>query len=173
MLRRIRRIVLSRIYGRIRFARKLGVTVGENCRLYITEFGTEPFLISIGDKVTITSGVRLLTHDGSTWLYNDDKGRRQLYRKIEIGSNVFIGVNSIILPGVKIGDNCIIAAGSVVAKSVRSGSIVGGNPARFIGNYSDYMERVAGYKSQSEWFDNKSYKNNVLTFLDKSMKEYL
>jgi acetyltransferase-like isoleucine patch superfamily enzyme len=88
----------------VKYARYKGVQVGDNCRVYTRNFGSEPWLISIGDKVTVTSGVVLLTHDGSTWLMNDEKGRRYLYRRIEIGNNVFIGVNSIVMPGVKIED---------------------------------------------------------------------
>src|SRR5215831_14910005 len=100
MLRKAWYFMFSFFFGNIFYARKLGVKVGRDCRLYINCFGSEPFLIEIGDHVTITSGVRFVTHDGSTWLINDDKGRRYLYRKIIIGNNVFIGMNSIIMPGV-------------------------------------------------------------------------
>jgi acetyltransferase-like isoleucine patch superfamily enzyme len=77
-------------------------------------------LISIGNNVTITSGVVLLTHDGFLWLMNDEKVRRYMYRRVSIGNNVIIGVNCIIMLGVKIEDNIIIAAGSIVTKSVPS-----------------------------------------------------
>ena len=63
------------------FARRLGVKVGTDCRIFTTRFGSEPWLIEIGNKVTVTSGVKILTHDGPTWLFNDDKGRRFLYKK--------------------------------------------------------------------------------------------
>ena len=95
-------------------------------------------MISIRNNVRVTSVVILLTHDGSTWLMNDEKGRRYLYRRIEIRSNVFSGVNSIITPGVKMEDNVIIAAGSLVTKSVPSGAIIAGNPAKSIGDYTAY-----------------------------------
>jgi hypothetical protein len=45
-----------------------GVKVGEGCRIYTTNFGYEPRMISIGNKVTISNGEVLPTHDGSTWL---------------------------------------------------------------------------------------------------------
>ena len=51
-----------------------------------------------------------------------------------IGSDVWIGGHVIILPGVHIGDGAVIGAGSVVTKNVAEYSIVGGNPARVIGN---------------------------------------
>ena len=49
-----------------------------------------------------------------------------------IENNVFIGANSMILKGVKIGDRSIIGAGSVVTKNVPSDQIWAGNPAKFI-----------------------------------------
>jgi virginiamycin A acetyltransferase len=51
---------------------------------------------------------------------------------IEIGNDVWIGLNVIILSGVKIGDGVVIAAGSVVTKSIPAYSIYGGVPAKFI-----------------------------------------
>lgn len=138
---RVLRLYLLIVKGPVGYARHLGVTVGNGCRLYITEFGSEPFLISIGDKVTITAGVRLLTHNGSTWLVSDERGRRNDFKGIKIGDNVFIGVDSIIMPGVWIENEVVIAAGSVVTKSIPTGSIVGGNPARIIGYYNDYFNR--------------------------------
>ncbi len=54
------------------------------------------------------------------------------HTEIIIGSDVWIGANSVILPGVKIESGSIIAAGSVVTKDVLSNTIVGGNPAKLI-----------------------------------------
>lgn len=171
MWSQVKRKILVRLLGKVRYARHLGVRVGDGCRLYINYFGKEPFLVSIGNRVTITSGVRILTHDGSTWLMRDEHGRRQLFRRVTIGDDVFIGVNSIILPGVEIGNKVVIAAGSVVAKSVPSGVIVGGNPARIIGDFESYKTRVLEkYRRQDEWLHDESYKSNVLRFLDTSMK---
>ena len=53
-------------------------------------------------------------------------------KSIELGKNVWVGSNSTILPGVKIGDNAVVAAGAVVNKDVEANSIVGGVPAKFI-----------------------------------------
>lgn len=121
-----------------KLARKTGVNIGKNCRIYTSYFGSEPFLISIGDNVTVTSDVKFITHDGSGWLMKDKKGRRYYYHGISVGNNVFIGVNSIIMPGVKIEDNVVVGAGSVVTKSVPEGCVlVAGVPARIIGRYDD------------------------------------
>lgn len=133
--------IYLRILGRVAYARRKGVKIGEGCRIYIDNFGSEPWLIEIGDRVTITSGVYLLTHDGATWLIRDENGRRYNYAKIRIGSDVFVGVGSIILPGVSVGNNVIVAAGSVVTKSIPDGTIVAGNPARIIGAFDEYKKK--------------------------------
>ncbi|MFX0558424.1 acyltransferase [Maribacter sp. CXY002] len=157
-----------------KYARHVGVEVGENCRILTTTFGSEPWLIKIGNKVTITSGVRIVTHDGSTWLFEDEKGRRELFRRVEIGNNVFIGFNSIILPGVKIEDNVVIAAGSVVTKSVPKGSIIGGNPARIIGSYESYKNKVLStYISREEMDFSEPYRDRVLKALTKDFKPFM
>lgn len=160
--------------GGVNYAKYKGVTVGQNCRIYTTTFGTEPFLISIGDNVTITSGVKFITHDGSTILMRDKKGRRFFYAPIEIGNNVFIGTNSIIMPGVKIEDRVIVAAGSVITKSVPSGSIVAGVPARIIGKYEDIEERMLNsYISEEDINKDLSYKDRVMQVVSKEFKPFL
>ena len=79
-------LVFMVIFGRIALARKLGVSIGDDCRVMITEWGTEPFLIRIGSRVTITAGVTFLTHDGSTWLIRNDRDvRYQKFAPITIG----------------------------------------------------------------------------------------
>lgn len=156
------------------YAQSKGVTVGSDCRIYTRNFGSEPWMISIGNKVTVTSGVVLLTHDGSTWLMNDQKGRRYLYKRIEIGNNIFIGINSIIMPGVKIEDNVIIAAGSVVTKSIPAGKIVAGNPAKIIGDYNLYREKVLEeYISDNDIDYTLNYKERIEKVVDMSFKKYL
>jgi carbonic anhydrase/acetyltransferase-like protein (isoleucine patch superfamily) len=148
------RIVWRLIYtfkGNIDAARYLGVKVGEGCRVYPTYFGGEPWLVSIGDRVTVTAGVQFVTHDGSAWLLRDDKGRRHRCAAIEIGNDVFIGVNSIILPGVKIGNRVVVGAGSVVNRSVPDNCVVAGVPARFIGTFDRFEQRgLAAFPSDAD-----------------------
>lgn len=167
-------LYILKVKGGVSYARSRGVKVGDDCRIYTTKFGSEPFLIEIGNRVTITSGVILLTHDGSTWLIRDEKGRRYLYRRVRIGDDVFIGVNTIIMPGVVIGDRVVIGAGSVVTKSIPSGTLVAGNPARIIGNFDDYEKDVLNnYISDQEMDKNCSYHERILRVLDHSKKKLL
>lgn len=126
---------------RILQLRRVGASVGENCFLFSDELETtEPYLVSIGDGVTIAAGVRFATHDDSSEYY---MGRGNLAAgRITIGNDVFIGMESLILPGVSIADYCIIGAGSVVTRSVREeGTVVAGNPARPIGTVEALKEK--------------------------------
>ena len=141
VFKKIYKYLLIIIIGRIGYARKIGVNIGKGCRIYIDEWGTEPYLISIGENVTITADVSIITHDGSTWLMRDQEGRRYHYAPVEIGDNVFIGKGSIILPGVKINSNVIVGAGSIVTKSVPGNVIIAGNPAKIIGDFNNYKKR--------------------------------
>jgi len=164
---RVRKSIFKiiRLFNKSRAAKFLGVKVGKDCRLIIEDYGTEPWLIEIGNNVTITSGVKLLTHDGSTCLAKDEKGRRYKYGRITIGDNVFIGVNAIVLPGITIGNNVIIGAGSVVTRSVASDSVVTGNPARHIKSFTDTINYHLLYSiSDQDWNKKCTFRENVEIF---------
>ncbi|WP_457271739.1 acyltransferase [Pedobacter sp. UYEF25] len=105
-------------------------------------FGTEPWCITLGNNVHITREVLFVTHDGGTLLYRDEIPDLEITAPINVGNNVYIGVRSIILPGVSIGHNCIIAAGSVVTKDVPDNSVIGGVPAKLIKSTEAYLEGI-------------------------------
>jgi maltose O-acetyltransferase len=92
-------------------------------------------LISIGDDCILAPNVHILAHDASTKV---QLGYTRVAR-VEIGKRVFIGAESIILPGVTIGDDAIVAAGSVVTRDVPPGTLVAGNPARFVKTVEAYI----------------------------------
>lgn len=100
----------------------------------------EPYLISVGNRCQITKDVKFFTHGGSNVVRDLDPSF-DCFGKIKIGNNVYIGNNSLVMPGVTVGDNVLIAAGSVVTNSVPSNCVVGGNPARIICSRREYYER--------------------------------
>ncbi len=103
-------------------------------------FGSEPFLVSLGSDLTIADGVRFLTHDGGARIFRREHEQLHVYAPITVGSFVFIGVNAIIMPGVTVGDHVVIGAGSVVTKDIPSGEVWAGVPAKFIKTTDDYRE---------------------------------
>lgn len=131
--------------NQVAYARTIGVKVGEDCRILgLTDgtFGSEPYLVTLGNHVTITAGVSFVTHDGGVWVFRREYPDIDIFAPIFVGNNVFIGINSIILPGVTIGNDCVVAAGSVVTHNVPDGMVVGGVPAKTIKSLDAYRESV-------------------------------
>lgn len=121
--------------------RAIGMSIGEECYIFSDKIETaEPYLVTLGNHVTIANDVRFATHDASANFYLEDVS--DLYGRIVIGDYCFIGMGSIILPGVRIGKHNIIAAGSVVTKSfLDEGVVLGGAPAKIIGNIEKLKEK--------------------------------
>jgi len=131
----------------VAFARKIGVQVGDNCRFLNTNartFGSEPFLTKVGNHVTVTAGVRFINHDGGMWVFREQEPDIELFGTIVVGNNVFIGMNTLILPGVSIGDNCVIGAGSIITRSIEPNSVAVGAPAKRLKSVDEYRESVDG-----------------------------
>lgn len=115
----------------IDYLRTKGVRIGEGCDIHKTaNFGSEPFLVRIGDNTRITKGVQFITHDGGLWVLRrlELVGKEDVkYGNIIIGDNVNIGWDATIMPNVRIGNNCVIAAGAIVTKSIPDNSVWGGS----------------------------------------------
>ena len=137
------RKTIAKVYGGehlIRYLRRKGMKIGERCRIFCDISTSESYLIEIGDDTTISGNVTFLTHDAS--IQKVLPNVTDLFGAIKIGSNCFIGYGTIIMYGVSIPDNTIIAAGSVVTSSIDNcGKIIGGNPARIIGDVDTYAEK--------------------------------
>jgi acetyltransferase-like isoleucine patch superfamily enzyme len=119
---------------KIRYLRRQGMKIGNNCLISTMNFSTEPFLIELGDHVAIADDTEIVTHDGGIWCFRDEISNADLFGKIKIGNNVFIGNNCTILPNTIIGNNCIIGTGSVVRGKFPDNSVIIGNPAKVIMN---------------------------------------
>lgn len=123
-----------------RYFVKCGINIDPSARVYSDIVSAEPYLITIGKRTTISFDVKLITHDNSAEKLG--VGITNIFGRITIGDNCFIGAGVIILPGVTIGNNVIVGAGSVVTKSVPENMIVGGNPARIINTVDKYTKYV-------------------------------
>ena len=101
-----------------------------------------PWMLEIGEYCKITKGTVILAHD-----YSHSVLRRAYGELIGeaghtiIGDNVFIGMNSIILMGSKIGNNVIIGAGSVVNGVIPDNCVAAGNPCRVIQTLDEHYHR--------------------------------
>lgn len=118
-----------------------GVTIGKGCLICSNLLTPEPYLVEIGDNVTVSTGVSFDTHDNCAKLLFP--GKSDFFGKIVIGNNCFIGDRSIILYGVELADNIIVGAGSVVTRSFdQQRIIIGGNPAKIIGTWDKLIEKT-------------------------------
>ena len=163
------RKIFNKIIARkkpVDFWRKMGAKIGKESEIYESaSFGSEPYLISLGNHVRVNSGVIFVTHDGGAWVLreyiNDNNAKKiDLFGKITVGNNVHIGTNAIIMPGVTIGNNCIIGCGAIVTKSIPDNSIAVGVPARVIETIDEYIEKNKGrfeYTKQMNYDEKKKY----------------
>jgi acetyltransferase-like isoleucine patch superfamily enzyme len=128
--------------GRL-YERHLGVKLGENVRFTgHPVWGSEPYLIEIGNDVTITQNVSFSTHDGGVGIFRKKYPGINVFGRIRIGNNVFIGSNTIFLSGVNIGDNVVIGSGSLVSKDIPSNVVAIGRPAIPVKSIEDYEKQT-------------------------------
>ncbi len=129
----------------MKYARKMGVNFSGEGKVTIfgkCSYGSEPWIITIGDNVYITNNCQFITHDGGTLLFRDEIPDLEITKPIVIGDNVYIGNNVTILPGVTIGKNVVIGTGSVVTKNIPDNCVYAGNPAHFIKSIEDYKAKL-------------------------------
>jgi|GEM_PF-5185192 len=117
---------------------------GQHCYFANRDFGTEPFLVAVGDNVYIAAQVKFITHDISVkMLMNYDPSLDiENIRPIRIGSNVFLGLGTLVCPGAAIGSDVIVGAGSVVVGKLEGGYVYAGSPAKKIRRFEEHVERL-------------------------------
>lgn len=130
---------------------KMGLKVGKNFKRLngVILDPSHCWLISIGDNVTMAPRVHILAHDASTKTFLD-------YTKIgcvNIGDNVFIGAESVVLPGITIGNNVIIGANSTVTHNIPDNSVAVGSPVRVICSLDDYLNKEKTKMNNSKIYD--------------------
>lgn len=134
---------IQHIYLQICIAK--GLKVGNRVRFVeVPQFGTEPFLIEIGDETTFSNNVRFVNHDGGqNALHFRDKYKDvRTFGRIKIGKQCLIGADTTIMPGVEMEDNCVLGAGSILTTSMKKGSVFAGIPAKFICTIEEYGDKL-------------------------------
>jgi acetyltransferase-like isoleucine patch superfamily enzyme len=127
------------------FRKEQGVQIGRNCRIIgkrLHMFGGEPYLIEIGNNVTIAEDVKFITHDGGVGVLRVNHPGLNVFGRITVRDNCFIGANAVLLPNVIIGPNSVVGAGSVVSRDVPPDTVAAGVPARVIYSLSDYEQKA-------------------------------
>ena len=148
----------------IQYLKKLGVKIGNNSYIYAPQKThidtTRPFMIRIGNNVSITQGVIILGHDYSYSVLNEVyKVMPNPCKLTVIGDNCFIGMNSIILSGAHIGNNCIIGAGAVVSGIVPDNTVWAGSPARQVSTLEEYYKKKINQYEEAAKLFVKEFKN--------------
>lgn len=128
-----------------------GMRLGKNSTIHsgcLIDSGW-PWLISIGDGVTIAPNVTILAHDASPDVV--ECGTR--LGRVTIGNNVFIGTRSVILCDTRIGDNVVVGAGSVVTRDLPSDGVYAGCPAVRICSIEEYRQKNLALRETRPSFD--------------------
>ncbi len=142
MLKKINKKYLKK-FKPYKYALKSGVNFRGKVKIFgKVTWGTEPWIITIGNNVVITDDVKFITHDGGTMMFRNRVPDLEITKPITIGNDVYIGNNVIILPGVEIGNNVIIGAGAVITKNIPNNSVVAGVPAKVIKSTDEYFEKI-------------------------------
>lgn len=161
LIKRLFRRLYKEITPPTRWARHLGVSIGENNLIGKDHWSTEPYLISVGSNCQLTN-CKIFTHGGAQVARHKDP-MFDTFGKVKIGDYVYLGTNTLIMPGVTIGDHVLVAAGSVVTKSVPSGVVVGGNPAKIICTVDEYYQRNKQYNTGTKGLNNEEKKKFLLS----------
>lgn len=134
-------------------------------------FGSEPYLITIGDNTTVSFDCAFVTHDAATRVIRnlpDGNKETVIYAPINVGKNCFIGCRTVVLPGVTIGDNCIIGAGSIVNRDIPSNTVAAGSPCKPICSLDEYRDK---HKDDFMYIVSKPFEEKKKILLEKFGKK--
>lgn len=125
---------------RVLFHRWRGVCIGKGVEIgyYCLIGNVHPETVHIADGAVVTANCVLLDHDNA--LYYTFGGPLRI-GEIHIGRRAFLGIGSVVMPGVTIGEQAIVAAQSFVSRDVPPRTLVGGQPARVLKEYSLSTDR--------------------------------
>ena len=146
MIRRILNLALNtaRLHqDPIRYFRSQGTEIGEGVEIFgadLFTFGSEPYLVSIGNQVTISHNVDFITHDGGLRVARVRYPNAYLYGRIQVADRCFLGAHCVLLPGTSVGAGSVIGSGSVVTGEIPPGVVAIGVPAKPVKSVEEYIE---------------------------------
>ncbi len=163
-----RLLLIRRAKKRAEYLKKHNVlgAIGENCIWGPWLVPLYPKLIKLHDNVCVHKTAKIITHDlVNAFLMRAqpdvDFGARERLGCVELMDNVYISMNCVVMPDVRINKNCIISAGSVVSSDIPENSIASGNPAKPVGRFDVYMAFRRLSKSQSVKFRNQNLSDEL------------
>ena len=140
----------------VRYFRSQGAQIGESVEIFganLHTFGTEPYLVSVGDQVTISHGVDFITHDGGLRVTRGTYPDAYLYGRIQVGDLCFLGAHCVLLPGARVGAGSVIGSGSIVTGEIPSGVVAIGTPAKPVKTVDEYVKGKRNF-----WIDVRGLK---------------
>src|SRR5690606_9373886 len=149
-----------------KYARSLGVVVGENCLISTKKFPSEAYLVKIGDGCRVAKGVSFFTHGGLWTQRQKLKENLDYFGRITVGDYTYLGEDCKIMPGVKIGNDVIVGAGTIVTKSIPDGKICAGNPGRIVGETKDFVDKIRLYDVNTKGMMPKQKQGFLLSLSD-------
>ena len=162
------------LFKPIKWCTKIGLNFNPSS-LHIygkVSFGSEPWIITIGKNVFITTGCQFITHDGGTLIFRKDIPDLEITKPIIVGDNVYFGNNVVVLPGVTIGNNVVIGACSVVTKDIPDNCVYAGNPAKFIKTTDEYLEKLKKESLHLGQYKGKDKDNRLKEYYGYTKKDF-
>lgn len=164
----LRLLLMRSIRKRTAYLKKHDIlgALGDDCKWGPWLIPLYPKLIKIHNNVRVHKTAKIVTHDVinsflKTIRPDFEFGPTERLGCVEIMDNVYIGMNVIIMPDVRIGKNCIVSAGSVVTSDIPENSVVAGNPAKVIGRFDMYLALRRMSKSQYVEFKNQELPDSL------------
>ena len=168
MYHSFRLLLIRRAKKRAEYLKKHNIlgAIGDNCIWGPWLIPLYPKMIKLHDNVCVHKTAKIVTHDMiNAFLMRTqpgvDFGARERLGCVELMDNVYLGMNTVVMPDVRINKNCIISAGSVVSSDIPENSIASGNPAKPVGRFDIYMAFRRMSKNQAITFKNQELPDDV------------